>query len=346
MTTRLTVWCLGSKATLARSAEGEPIRFAAEPSGRIGTLPAARLRDRLSETTTDLVGFVDAGGVFSASAFAEALQILDDEPALAGVIVSADLPLSGLNRWEQFPLPVAALMHPLGPETALVARRSALDGDLAEMPAPLWDWLIRAVRDRRPFAVVPVKQQGDRVESIAFLPDLSPRAPGRDRAWLAEHLQKARPEELVREVRSRPDALAVKAGLLQLHDHLDESHAISQSIEGEGRHRAGDYWHAIMHRREPDDSNSSYWYRRVGRHRIFPRLAERGAAILAACPSAAAQSWQTRLLSSGDWDPFAFVEFCSHCRRSADDDLTRAARQVQLLEMELLLHQTVQDAGG
>jgi len=38
----------------------------------------------------------------------------------------------------------------------------------------------------------------------------------------------------------------------------------SQSIEDEGRHRCGNYWHGIMHRQEPDSAIQNNWFRRVG----------------------------------------------------------------------------------
>ena len=50
----------------------------------------------------------------------------------------------------------------------------------------------------------------------------------------------------------------VEAGLLLLNDYLDESHEISQTMEGKGNPKTGDYWHGIMHRREPDAGNASY----------------------------------------------------------------------------------------
>jgi hypothetical protein len=42
-------------------------------------------------------------------------------------------------------------------------------------------------------------------------------------------------------------------------DDLDRSHTISQGISGP----IGAYWHAIMHRREGDFSNSKYWLRQA-----------------------------------------------------------------------------------
>lgn len=54
------------------------------------------------------------------------------------------------------------------------------------------------------------------------------------------------------------------AALWLRFDHFDESHTISQQIET----AEGSYWHAILHRRELDFSNSKYWYRRVVKHPV------------------------------------------------------------------------------
>src|SRR5690348_16418541 len=53
-------------------------------------------------------------------------------------------------------------------------------------------------------------------------------------------------------IRSEDDAKAMLAGLWLWHDWLDESHRISQSLSS----ATGSFWHAIMHRREGDFSNS------------------------------------------------------------------------------------------
>src|SRR4051794_32254466 len=67
------------------------------------------------------------------------------------------------------------------------------------------------------------------------------------RAMTGADLLKAKP------TRAQPAELLV-AGLWLWHDWLDESHRISQRVETAD----GSYWHAIMHRREGDFSNSKY----------------------------------------------------------------------------------------
>jgi hypothetical protein len=135
-----------------------------------------------------------------------------------------------------------------------------------------------------------------------------------------------------------PDVIALRAGLFQWHDALDESHECAQSIEGQGRHRAGDYWHGIHHRREPDYDNAKYWFRRVGSHPIFPELARRADPLIAAAPE-----WRERLLRDG-WDPFAFVDFCETAATGRNSEWTAAAEQIQEIEMLLLLASTYHDA--
>ena len=91
----------------------------------------------------------------------------------------------------------------------------------------------------------------------------------------------------------------LRAGALWLHGFLDESHTIAQGIGS----AEGSYWHALMHRSEGDFSNSKYWYRRVGRHAIFPDLLAAARQL-----EISSQSTMAALLKSPDWDPFRFVD--------------------------------------
>jgi hypothetical protein len=219
------------------------------------------------------------------------------------------------------------------------------DLSFRDVSHPLWDWLIRAAKQERAH-VVRIEAAGWKLEPAAdFLPPLSPGPPAKELHWLLEHLKATDLHELVPRVRSQPDAVALKAGLFQIHSFLDASHELSQSIEGEGRHRSGDYWHAVNHRREPDYGNSKYWFRQVGRHPVFEPLAECAVDLLAGTPRIA-NEWQGRLVTSRGWDPFAFVDMCQSATGSADGELQQVARQIQLAEMRLLLDQTYDDAAG
>lgn len=115
-----------------------------------------------------------------------------------------------------------------------------------------------------------------------------------------------------------PVPASVRAGLFLYFSCWDEAHSTADSIENPD----GYFWHAIVHRQEPDAWNSGYWFRRVGAHPAFSTLAEEAAAA-----------------GYGDgppWDPFAFIEFCESARRRPGSDEELLAMVVQRLEWQLL----------
>ncbi len=136
------------------------------------------------------------------------------------------------------------------------------------------------------------------------------------------------PGEPVREMKDRlgavascfppgaePDMVAAcRAGLWLAFNFLDESHTISQGLELP----EGSYWHAIMHRREPDASNSKYWWHRVGNHPVLAQLAGEAAQL----------GWRA-------WDPSAFVDACEQERGSGSERET-LLRELQRAEWEAL----------
>jgi hypothetical protein len=126
----------------------------------------------------------------------------------------------------------------------------------------------------------------------------------------------------------RDMAACAVAGVWLLHDYLDQSHTISQGIDTP----SGSFWHAIMHRREGDFSNSKYWLHHVGPHPIYELLAMRAAELSAEHGEVAAAE---RLTAGGRWEPFAFVDLCQSARRGRDR-LRDVALDIQQVEWELL----------
>jgi hypothetical protein len=122
---------------------------------------------------------------------------------------------------------------------------------------------------------------------------------------------------------SEPDASL--AGLWTYFSCFNQAHETAQEIPTP----EGSFWHAILHRQEPDPGNAAYWFRHLGSHSIFPALAEAAAGISASYPAAAFRS-------SSSWDPFYFIDFCGRARGTPGRDAEQAALEIQRAEWQLL----------
>jgi hypothetical protein len=120
------------------------------------------------------------------------------------------------------------------------------------------------------------------------------------------------------------DPDAANAGLWLYFSCFDEAHdLVSNSTTPEC-----EFWHAILHRQEPDSGNAAYWFRRVGHHPVFSKIAQAAKTILDRHPQA-----EFRI---GKWDPFAFIAFCERARLQPATDQEQAALEIQLAEWQIL----------
>ncbi len=129
--------------------------------------------------------------------------------------------------------------------------------------------------------------------------------------------------------------LALAAGLLQVYDFWDASHEAAQKADDLGERDFSAYWHGIAHRREPDASNSAYWFRRVGRHPLFTPLANAARPLL---DQHGDTSLAARLISGGGWNASAMIDLCTEAKAGTPREAL--ARRLQRLEMWLLLEAT------
>lgn len=139
-------------------------------------------------------------------------------------------------------------------------------------------------------------------------------------------------------VRSEADGRALLSGLWLWHDWLDESHTLSQAISS----ATGSFWHAILHRREGDFSNSKYWYARCAGHPIFPTLAVQASGLINDFP---ADKSLLKLTYAG-WNPNAFVDLVEAIERTPGDPRRATAVALQRMEWRLLFEHTTRAAAG
>lgn len=182
----------------------------------------------------------------------------------------------------------------------------------------------------------------EKLEAGNPLPPLVPQ-----KAWsseLTDALESASLDELFEgeSLKNTTFAEAIKSGLLLWNDALDESHNISQELGNQ----TGSYWHGIMHRREPDYSNSKYWFGRVGTHPIFPALRERALELFegAQNPSDVLTDIGQTIAAQEEWDAYQFIDWCQAAEGDTDSDVTRFLQQVQAEEIKLLLAYSYRNA--
>ena len=120
------------------------------------------------------------------------------------------------------------------------------------------------------------------------------------------------------------DPHAAFCGLWLYFSCSEEAHSIAQDCHTPN----GSFWHAILHRQEPDPANAAYWFRRVGDHPVFPALRSAADRLQQDAPGP--------LPLKSTWDPFAFIDFCETARTKPGSPAERLALKIQRAEWQLL----------
>jgi hypothetical protein len=115
------------------------------------------------------------------------------------------------------------------------------------------------------------------------------------------------------------------AGLWLYFSCFEEAHSVAQDDSSP----EGSFWHAILHRQEPDSGNSAYWFRRVGAHAIFPALVDETTQIIKRYPEA-------EFRPTVKWDPYGFILFVERARQQPGSPSEMAAFEIQRAEWQLL----------
>jgi hypothetical protein len=126
---------------------------------------------------------------------------------------------------------------------------------------------------------------------------------------------------------------AVFAGLLLYVNCWTDAHEVAQELQTP----EGSYWHAIVHRMEPDPANSGYWFGRVGNHPIFPDLCARAERLSSEHAGAGFRI-------SSIWAPRHFISFCEEAAKAPGSEQHRLALEIQHAEWELLMNWCQQPA--
>ena len=148
----------------------------------------------------------------------------------------------------------------------------------------------------------------------------------------ARAFAQSRPDTWFPGVRSPGGAVA---GLLLIAGCWSEAHDVASELDTP----EGSYWHALIHRMEPDTWNSNYWFGRVGQHPLFPAVLERARAI-------PARPGQAAIQLGPRWDSKRFNDLCEEARMSTDAALVKTVEEIHSVEVHLLWDWCLTAAGG
>ncbi len=142
----------------------------------------------------------------------------------------------------------------------------------------------------------------------------------------------------------------VLAALMDKNDDLESCHKICQEAGQDDV--CGNYWHGIVHRREPDFENARGWFRRAYG---LPAYEEIYAGVLGVLQRVLqvpeygearerALGFMQHLRVQGSWDPIYLVDLCEACMERGSASESKMLEEVQKVEFEVLFDWTYRSA--
>lgn len=120
----------------------------------------------------------------------------------------------------------------------------------------------------------------------------------------------------------------IQGALYLCFDCFDEAHNVANDHEGTV---AGNWIHAIAHRREPDASNSKYWYHRVSvPAKVSAAIAQESLVVLKKMSVPELESLAQKMQKSKAWESEAFVDLCDDFRKK--DPQTPAVKTLAAIQ--------------
>ncbi|QDU82201.1 hypothetical protein Pla110_39560 [Polystyrenella longa] len=294
------------------------------------------VREAIAQASSPVLGFADGNRCPTIAAWETATATVQRGECEAVVLYPAEGLLSEI--WQSAPIQVACLAIAPTQMGAVAISHDALSRLLEELQSeevkdPLWAILSQLAKNQK---LTSLSEGAPCKINDLDLPKLAPAEPGRRFHWLRDAIQELTADKKLGDTQQR---IELSAALFQLHGFLNASHEASQSWEGEA---IADHWHAIMHRREPDYGNAKYWCRRVGQSDIFPELNDYAVRLQQEMATKATrEDIGSGQYAGQHWDAFGFVDFCAENAGNVESNAAQLARQIQYVEMLLLLKQSL-----
>lgn len=237
-------------------------------------------------------------------------------------IVATESPLP-TDLQQQHCAAMLPFLHPLQATDLVLVPRAALTADRSLN-------LADAVLQQQP--LLEILHRGP---DCGRTPGLAASSPILDHSALRRALKRLLPEI----GGSTQDFSCIEAGILLLHDFDTQAHSIVQGLEGDGRLQTADYWHGIMHRREPDPGNAAWWFRRVNSHPAASVLGRNLQQWLQELGASAEVRQQARQLLRADHsiDSQRMINLAGKALRDPGSIIASTLRLVQYLEIVNLL---------